>query len=320
MYNDKTLYRSRDALAGGVCAGIAEYFTVDPVLVRIIMVVITLASGGLLTVFYIAMWVILPKKPLQPRPLETKPESVHSETYGAINYAVTSVGSTAKPPAPPAPVSPPPPAAPGFFGGTTTSSVGIGHIPPSPPGVYAAAASSQVPIAAVTPGSAPTPASSSSSAKPLLWLGLVLLFCGVAALLGGCVEGVSWWRFWPLLFVLIGISQMAIPGNDGYTTRQFSKGLVSFAFGGVALCISLGLVSLGSVFVVLDQLWPLLLIMVGLSVLATAMKSPVFTLLSACVFVAFCILGLLFFALPGFADCITFKLPFGSYSLLNPWV
>ncbi|MEG1562014.1 MAG: PspC domain-containing protein [Raoultibacter sp.] len=318
MYNDKTLYRSRDALAGGVCAGIAEYFTVDPVLVRIIMVVVTLASGGLLTVFYVAMWIILPKKPLQPQPLETKPESVHSETHGSISYAVTPIGSTAKPVNSPAPVSPPPVSAPGFFAGTTPSSRGIGHIPPSPPGVYAAAASSQVPIAAVTPGPAATPASS-SSARALLWLGLVLLFCGVAALLGGCVEGVSWWRFWPLLFVLIGISQMAIPGNDGYTTRQFSRGLVSFAFGGVALCISLGLVSLGSVWIVLDQLWPLLLIMVGLSVLATAMKSPVFILLSACVFVAFCILGLLFFALPGFADCITFKLPFGSYSLLNPW-
>ena len=48
MTSEKRLLRSRKALIGGVCAGVADYFNVDPVIVRIIMVVFTLASGGLL--------------------------------------------------------------------------------------------------------------------------------------------------------------------------------------------------------------------------------------------------------------------------------
>ena len=41
MTSEKRLLRSRKALIGGVCAGVADYFNVDPVIVRIIMVVFT---------------------------------------------------------------------------------------------------------------------------------------------------------------------------------------------------------------------------------------------------------------------------------------
>ena len=47
MTQEKRLNRSRDALLGGVCAGVAEYFDVDPVVVRILVVVLTVASAGL---------------------------------------------------------------------------------------------------------------------------------------------------------------------------------------------------------------------------------------------------------------------------------
>ena len=55
MTSEKRLLRSRKALIGGVCAGVADYFNVDPVIVRIIMVVFTLASGGLLGIAYILL-------------------------------------------------------------------------------------------------------------------------------------------------------------------------------------------------------------------------------------------------------------------------
>ena len=45
MTSEKRLLRSRKALIGGVCAGVADYFNVDPVIVRIIMVVFTLAQS-----------------------------------------------------------------------------------------------------------------------------------------------------------------------------------------------------------------------------------------------------------------------------------
>ena len=59
----KRLYRSReDHMIAGVCAGIAEYFDVDPTLIRIIFVLLALAGGpGLLA--YLILWVIIPERP-----------------------------------------------------------------------------------------------------------------------------------------------------------------------------------------------------------------------------------------------------------------
>ena len=76
MTSEKRLLRSRKALIGGVCAGVADYFNVDPVIVRIIMVVFTLASGGLLGIAYILLWSVLPLEPKEEAPLDVPPQSV----------------------------------------------------------------------------------------------------------------------------------------------------------------------------------------------------------------------------------------------------
>ena len=57
------LYRSgRDKILGGVCGGIAEYFRVDPTLVRLLWIIGSLAWGaGVL--FYIIAWIIIPRNP-----------------------------------------------------------------------------------------------------------------------------------------------------------------------------------------------------------------------------------------------------------------
>jgi len=60
----KRLYRSRhDKVLGGVCAGIARYINVDPVVVRLLWVVLTLISMGLGIVVYIIAWIIVPEEP-----------------------------------------------------------------------------------------------------------------------------------------------------------------------------------------------------------------------------------------------------------------
>lgn len=60
----KRLYRASEekSMIGGVCAGIAEYFDIDPTLVRLAFLFIVLARGaGLLA--YIIAWVVIPQKP-----------------------------------------------------------------------------------------------------------------------------------------------------------------------------------------------------------------------------------------------------------------
>ena len=57
---EKRLYRSpTERRIAGICGGLAEYFNVDPVLMRVIFVVLFLLSGiGLLA--YIILWLVLP--------------------------------------------------------------------------------------------------------------------------------------------------------------------------------------------------------------------------------------------------------------------
>jgi phage shock protein PspC (stress-responsive transcriptional regulator) len=58
----KRLYRSKkNKVIGGVCAGIGEYFNVDPVLIRLIWVICALMLGGGILAYLIA-WIIIPEK------------------------------------------------------------------------------------------------------------------------------------------------------------------------------------------------------------------------------------------------------------------
>lgn len=57
----KRLYRVDNGILAGVCGGIAEYFNIDPGLVRIITAMLILAGGLSLWVYIIAA-LILPKK------------------------------------------------------------------------------------------------------------------------------------------------------------------------------------------------------------------------------------------------------------------
>ena len=59
----KRLYRSRhDKKISGVCGGIADYFNIDPVIVRLLWVVVTLFWGvGIIA--YIIAALIIPEEP-----------------------------------------------------------------------------------------------------------------------------------------------------------------------------------------------------------------------------------------------------------------
>jgi phage shock protein C len=60
----KKLYRSRNnKMIAGVCAGLAEYFNIDPVIVRIIAVILLLPGGFPGFIPYIILWVITPLAP-----------------------------------------------------------------------------------------------------------------------------------------------------------------------------------------------------------------------------------------------------------------
>ncbi|EOC99875.1 PspC domain-containing protein [Caldisalinibacter kiritimatiensis] len=61
---NKRLYRStNDKVISGVCGGVAEYFEIDPTIVRILWAVIALSSWGIGVFAYIVCIIVIPENP-----------------------------------------------------------------------------------------------------------------------------------------------------------------------------------------------------------------------------------------------------------------
>jgi phage shock protein C len=63
MNSTRKLYRSKtDRKLAGVCGGLAQYFNIDPTLIRVLFVVLAILGGSGL-VLYLALWIIVPNEP-----------------------------------------------------------------------------------------------------------------------------------------------------------------------------------------------------------------------------------------------------------------
>ncbi|HEX4660282.1 MAG TPA: PspC domain-containing protein [Streptosporangiaceae bacterium] len=59
----KTLVRTRDGrILAGVCSGLGEYFGIDANLIRVIVAVVTVFTGGFGALAYLAAWVVVPEE------------------------------------------------------------------------------------------------------------------------------------------------------------------------------------------------------------------------------------------------------------------
>ncbi|MCP4220468.1 MAG: PspC domain-containing protein [bacterium] len=100
----KRLYKSKkDKMAFGVCSGIAKYFDLDPVLVRVLFVIFFFLGGSAL-IAYIVGAIIMPDNPLEtgnateapPRPeqepAQVVPASKNSGSMGALIFGIILVG------------------------------------------------------------------------------------------------------------------------------------------------------------------------------------------------------------------------------------
>jgi phage shock protein PspC (stress-responsive transcriptional regulator) len=57
------LFKSRDKMIFGVCGGIANYANIDPSIIRILWVVLTICTFSLGFWIYIAAAIIIPREP-----------------------------------------------------------------------------------------------------------------------------------------------------------------------------------------------------------------------------------------------------------------
>lgn len=85
-YQHKKLTLSKEnRVLAGVCGGIGEYFNVDPVFVRVMWIVFTVATVGAGVIAYLASWVIIPESPKEVEfseglPIEPIQKENHQET------------------------------------------------------------------------------------------------------------------------------------------------------------------------------------------------------------------------------------------------
>ncbi|MFQ6092997.1 MAG: PspC domain-containing protein [bacterium] len=71
----RRLYRSRrERMIGGVCGGLAEYFGIDPTIVRIALVVLAFVAGWGIIAYIIGL-IIIPENPEQASEESVKEES-----------------------------------------------------------------------------------------------------------------------------------------------------------------------------------------------------------------------------------------------------
>jgi phage shock protein PspC (stress-responsive transcriptional regulator) len=82
------LYRSRDdRWIGGVLGGLGAYLGIEPLILRIVVLVLTLLGQPVIVLAYVILWVLVPEEPLvvvsepvAPPPGPTGPsEDVHDE-------------------------------------------------------------------------------------------------------------------------------------------------------------------------------------------------------------------------------------------------
>lgn len=68
----RRLYRPRvNRSIAGVCSGLAEYFGIDPTLLRLITFMLIL-FGGLSIWIYIVLWIVIPEEPIRDFNINTK--------------------------------------------------------------------------------------------------------------------------------------------------------------------------------------------------------------------------------------------------------
>ncbi len=73
----KRLYRDpENSVIGGVCGGLGAYFSVDPVIFRLLFVIFFFAGGASILV-YVILWIVLPKAETAAQKLEMRGEKVN---------------------------------------------------------------------------------------------------------------------------------------------------------------------------------------------------------------------------------------------------
>jgi phage shock protein C len=95
----KRLYRSiTDRKFAGVAGGLAEYFVMDPLLIRLAFVILTLAGGGGFLI-YLVLWIVTPENPVRVAPtMNQSSQNFQQSNSGSSDFTAASPDYTSDAP------------------------------------------------------------------------------------------------------------------------------------------------------------------------------------------------------------------------------
>jgi len=317
MNTPKRLYRSDNSVIAGVCGGIAEYFDLDPTLIRLLTVFLVLAGLGVPVLAYIIAIVVIPTRSGDYHSyIDVQPAASSSGTTNPTGFSgspnTAGASDVAGSPDVANPANSPgaanfasSPDAAGFSAAAASSSSY------NAPGTYGFCnnATQSAPQAAASPGRAytssnpeaydavatdepdPAKAKSRSSIRVGVSTGIILVCIGTLALLGTFFD-ISFWRFWPLIIFVIGFIVLCTPGDKGWSLSRAGHGISIIAISIVLLLWTFGIVGIGAFWRAFIYLWPILLIVIGLSIIGSATKKSIFKLFGSLLFSITLIVGI----------------------------
>lgn len=163
---NRRLYRSvSDRKIGGVAAGTATYFDIDPSISRVLWLLLAIFTGGAFLIVYLVMWAVVPEEPWTP-------------PAGIAGAA--------------------PAAAPGATGAEDEPGTEPGAAP-SGSDVAAAAPAAQA------PSSWSPSTEVRSGPGPNVIFGVILVLIGGWFLVDQFIPGLSFGMIWPIGLVVIGV-------------------------------------------------------------------------------------------------------------------
>lgn len=271
------LYRSNDSMIAGVCAGIAEYFGVDPTLIRVLAVLIAFLSFGAAVFAYLVLMICVPKTPdrysdcIDVDPVESHTMNASEDRRGCPSDPREERGRAASPVAPP----PPPRAA-------TASEAGTSAQGRTDPMSGDDAATRPASMDNPTPGAAYSANYGAAfdttyehkdkkSVKPLIVVGVVFIVIGLINLLNQFFPAISWWAYWPLLLAAIGVYKMIGNRKHPWSIYRFLSGVLILLVALLLFACTTGMLGWG-VWISVLSYWPMLLIALGCVVISSAVK------------------------------------------------
>ena len=205
---NERLYRSRDdRVISGVAGGLAERLDLDPAIVRVAWVVLTILSGGVLLLVYIVMALVVPEEPegyVPPNHRPWQPEGAwqqggpagSGQGYGPSVAAAGGVGPSAgdQGPAP---------------GASDTPPGGASFGPGAPTGPGSPSPTTGQPMSRSDWRAARRAARRERGAGGAIVLGLLLVLVGGWFLVRRYVPEIDAGLIWPIIIVGLGVVLIA---------------------------------------------------------------------------------------------------------------